>query len=97
MKHSPLIASACLALVLMSSSLIGSSEARNKKKYVGETGGDFEFIDEVSPKWLHGQPSVPKWGSSGGGLQNTYTREEGMEWAQPKSCPGQSSHQSTSQ
>jgi len=63
MKHSPLIASACLALVLMSSSLIGSSEARNKKKYVGETGGDFEFIDEVSPKWLHGsqqavQPSL---------------------------------------
>ncbi|XP_044315118.1 proteoglycan Cow isoform X3 [Drosophila rhopaloa] len=48
MKHSPLIASACLALVLMSSSLIGSSEARNKKKYVGETGGDFEFIDEIN-------------------------------------------------
>ncbi|XP_020817679.1 proteoglycan Cow isoform X2 [Drosophila serrata] len=47
MKHSPLIASACLALVLMSSSLIGSSEAR-KKKYVGETGGDFEFIDEIN-------------------------------------------------
>jgi len=60
MKHSPLIASACLALVLMSSSLIGSSEARNKKKYVGETGGDFEFIDEVSPKWLHGsQQAIP--------------------------------------
>ncbi|EDV54052.2 proteoglycan Cow isoform X2 [Drosophila erecta] len=48
MKHSPLIASACLALVLMSSSLIGSAEARNKKKYVGETGGDFEFIDEIN-------------------------------------------------
>ncbi|XP_032578870.1 proteoglycan Cow isoform X2 [Drosophila sechellia] len=48
MKHSPLIASACLALVLMSSSLIGSTEARNKKKYVGETGGDFEFIDEIN-------------------------------------------------
>ncbi|XP_017046429.1 proteoglycan Cow isoform X2 [Drosophila ficusphila] len=48
MKHSPLIASACLALVLMSSSLIGSSEARAKKKYVGETGGDFEFIDEIN-------------------------------------------------
>lgn len=58
MKHSPLIASACLALVLMSSSLIGSTEARNKKKYVGETGGDFEFIDEVSSKWLYGYPAI---------------------------------------
>ncbi|KAI8045652.1 hypothetical protein M5D96_001835 [Drosophila gunungcola] len=57
MKHSPLIASACLALVLMSSSLIGSSEARNKKKYVGETGGDFEFIDEVFSTHLSGNRS----------------------------------------
>ncbi|XP_068153226.1 proteoglycan Cow isoform X2 [Drosophila tropicalis] len=47
MKRLPLIASACLALVLMSSCLIGSTEAK-KKKYVGETGGDFEFIDEIN-------------------------------------------------
>ncbi|XP_017848049.1 proteoglycan Cow isoform X2 [Drosophila busckii] len=47
MKRLPLIASACLALVLMSSCLPGSVEAK-KKKYVGETGGDFEFIDEIN-------------------------------------------------
>lgn len=50
----PLFASVCLLLVLMSSF---SVEAK-KKKYVGETGGDFEFIDEVSPKWLSTCQSV---------------------------------------
>lgn len=51
MKRSrlPLTASVCLILVLMSSCLLGSADAK-KKKYVGETGGDFEFIDEVSHK-----------------------------------------------
>ncbi|KRF83754.1 proteoglycan Cow isoform X1 [Drosophila virilis] len=43
----PLIASVCLVLVLMSSCLLGSADAK-KKKYVGETGGDFEFIDEIN-------------------------------------------------
>ncbi|XP_023171066.2 proteoglycan Cow isoform X2 [Drosophila hydei] len=43
----PLIASVCLILVLMSSCLLGSADAK-KKKYVGETGGDFEFIDEIN-------------------------------------------------
>ncbi|XP_043068164.1 proteoglycan Cow isoform X1 [Drosophila bipectinata] len=57
MKHSPLIASVCLALVLMSSSLIGSSEAR-KKKYVGETGGDFEFIDEINKNTQNGNKNL---------------------------------------
>lgn len=57
----PLIASVCLVLVLMSSCLLGSADAK-KKKYVGETGGDFEFIDEVSSKLL---PTVyPTWLSS---------------------------------
>lgn len=45
----PLFASVCLLLSLLV--LMSSVEAK-KKKYVGETGGDFEFIDEVSPKWL---------------------------------------------
>lgn len=39
-----LIATICL--VLMSSGLSGADA--KKKKYVGENGGDFEFIDEVS-------------------------------------------------
>ncbi|TDG49584.1 hypothetical protein AWZ03_004075 [Drosophila navojoa] len=49
MKRSrlPLTASVCLILVLMSSCLLGSADAK-KKKYVGETGGDFEFIDELA-------------------------------------------------
>ncbi|KAH8417712.1 hypothetical protein KR222_004689, partial [Zaprionus bogoriensis] len=46
----PLFASAGLLLLLLVA-LMSSVEAK-KKKYVGETGGDFEFIDEVSPKWL---------------------------------------------
>lgn len=33
-------------MLLMSSSL--SVEAKKPKKYIGENGGDFEFIDEVS-------------------------------------------------
>lgn len=45
----PLFVSVCLLLSLLV--LMSSVEAK-KKKYVGETGGDFEFIDEVSPKWL---------------------------------------------
>lgn len=35
-------------ILLMSSSLQQGVEAKKPKKYIGENGGDFEFIDEVS-------------------------------------------------
>lgn len=35
-------------VLLMSSSMAPGAEAKKPKKYIGENGGDFEFIDEVS-------------------------------------------------
>lgn len=47
MKNTLMFLMTTMGLILLMSSSQGV-EAKKPKKYIGENGGDFEFIDEVS-------------------------------------------------
>ncbi|XP_059219916.1 proteoglycan Cow isoform X2 [Stomoxys calcitrans] len=67
-------------VLLMSSSLAPGAEAKKPKKYIGENGGDFEFIDEVNKNSQMISKNALSGGGGGGIGSNSGMNGERKRW-----------------